>query len=167
MTCGKFFFHALALAVFGLLFASTSFADNAHQITQMGHDIVVGQGQKTGDLTCFGCSIRIHGAEVAGDVTSFGGTISVDDQSQVDGDVTAIEGNARVEKYASVAGDLTVLGGQLRRDPASHVDGDVTSMGGRGWFWLILAAPFALLGLVIALIVWFVQWIRRPTPAHA
>ena len=90
------------------------------------------------------------------------GNITIEEQAQVSGDVTAFAGDLRLTKNVKVDGDAAVFGGQLRRDPEARVGGDVTSMGGRGWIMLIFLSPLVVLGLVVALVIWLVQRIRRP-----
>jgi cytoskeletal protein CcmA (bactofilin family) len=156
-----------ALAFVSLCLSTGAWASDNPSYTQTGRDIDIGQNQQVGDLTCFGCSIRVRG-QVAGDVTAFAGNIVLEDQAQVSGDVTTIAGDMRLDEGVKVAGDATVIGGQLRRDPQSSVSGDITSLGGRGWFWPILLAPFMMLGLLIAFVVWLVQRLRTPSvPAAA
>jgi hypothetical protein len=138
-----------------------AFAKDNPSVTQVGHNISVGPDQKTGELTCFGCSIRVRG-EVAGDVTAFGGSITLEDRGQVAGDVTGFGGDIRLDKAAKVSGDVAVFGGEIRRDPEASIGGDVTSMGGRGWIIPILLFPFVLLGLLVALVVWLVQRLLKP-----
>jgi hypothetical protein len=132
--------------------------------TQLGRNISIGPNDKTGDLTCFGCSIRVRG-EVAGDVTTFGGSIVIEDQGQVAGDVTGFGGDVRLDQGVKVSGDVTIFGGNLHRDPQASVAGDVTSMGGRGWLVPILLTPIVFLGLVVALVIWLVQRVRQPPVA--
>src|SRR2546425_654204 len=160
--------HFRVAARFLLLFLvlpGASFANPSY--TQFGHNISVGPNNKTGDLTCFGCSIRVRG-EVAGDVTAFGGSIVIEDQGQVAGDVTGFGGDVRLDKGVKVSGDVTVFGGKIQRDPQASIAGDVTSMGGHGWLVVIFLAPIVVLGLLVALVVWIVQYLRRPSmPATA
>ena len=85
----------------------------------------------------------------------------------ITGDVRVVGGNARAENGTQVAGDLTVIGGTLLRDPQASVAGDVTTLGGGGWVFLIFLLPFAILGGIIALIVWLNQRSRRPAPVPA
>jgi len=155
------------LAVSCLALSVTALAKDNPSYTQFGHTINVGPSDEVGDLTCFGCSVHVRGL-VAGDVTAFGGNITIEDQALVSGDVTAFAGDLRLTKNVKVDGDATVFGGQLRRDPEAGVGGDVTSMGGRGWIMLIFLSPLVVLGLVVALVIWLVQRIRRPAvPATA
>lgn len=157
----------LWLAVSCLALSVTAFSKDNPSYTQVGHTITVGPSDEVGDLTCFGCSIYVRGL-VAGDVTAFGGNVTIEEQAQVSGDVTAFAGDLRLTRNVKVDGDATVFGGQFRRDPQASVGGDVTSMGGRGWITLIFLAPLLVLGLVVALVIWLVQRIRRPAvPATA
>jgi hypothetical protein len=154
-------------ALFWLAFSMAAFAKDNPSYTQLGRNINVGPDDQVGDLTCFGCSIRIRG-EVAGDVTTFGGSVTVEDQAQVAGDVSIFGGDARLDRGVKVAGDVSVFGGQIHRDPQAAIAGDVTSFGGHGWLLPILASPIVLLSLLVALVVWIVQRTRRPSlPAAA
>jgi hypothetical protein len=85
----------------------------------------------------------------------------------VGGDVIAIHGNVRVESGSQVGGDLTAIAGTARRDAQATVGGDVTSMGGGGWVLLIFLVPFAILGGIVALIIWLIQRSRRPAQVPA
>ncbi|HUO26012.1 MAG TPA: polymer-forming cytoskeletal protein [Candidatus Aquilonibacter sp.] len=161
-------FRTPALATLSvLILGMTAAALSDPDYTQVGHDISVGRDQNVGDVTCFGCSIRIRG-QVAGDATTFGGSIVVEDQAQVAGDVTAFAGNVRLDEGVKIAGDATVFGGEIRRAPDAQIAGDVTSFGGRAWIPLILLAPFLFLGLLVGGVLWLVQRGRRPeVPAPA
>src|SRR5258707_14134599 len=85
-------FYAL---LFSMAFSPAAFAKDNPSYTQLGRNINVGPNDQVGDLTCFGCSIRIRG-EVAGDVTTFGGSVTVEDQAQVAGDGSIFCGDARL-----------------------------------------------------------------------
>jgi hypothetical protein len=145
-----------------LTLSTMAFASKQSDRTSWGHNITVGPNDESSDITCVACSIRIRG-QVAGDVTAIAGSIIIEDQGQVAGDVTAIAGNTRLDNQVKVAGDVTVIAGDVRRDPAASVSGDVTAMGGRAWIVPILLAPFVILGLLVAFIVWLVQRGRRPS----
>jgi hypothetical protein len=133
----------------------------------VGHNINVGPDEEVSEATCFGCSIRVRG-HVFGDVTTFGGSIIVEEQGQVDGDATTFGGDIRIAKEVKVGRDVTVFGGRIRRDPAASVGGDVTTMGGPGWIVLIFLFPLLFLAAFIALLVWIVRRIMRPSvPAAA
>lgn len=149
-----------------LAVSTAAFAASNPDRTSWGHNISVGPNEEVADITCIACSIRVRG-QVAGDVTTLGGSILVEDQGQVAGDVTAVAGNVGLDKAVTVAGDVTVVGGNLRRDSQANVSGDVTSVGGRFWIVPILLAPFVILGLLVAFIVWLVQRLRRPHHAVA
>jgi hypothetical protein len=101
-------------------------------------------------------------------VTTFGGSIVVEEQGQVGGDATTFGGDIRIAKEVKVGGDVTVFGGRIRRDPAASVGGDVTTMGGPGWIVLIFLFPLLFLAAFIALLVWIIRRIMRPSvPAAA
>jgi cytoskeletal protein CcmA (bactofilin family) len=148
-----------------LAVSTTAFAASKADRTSWGHNISVGPNEQVADVTCIACSIRVRG-QVAGDVTTVGGSVLVEDQGQVAGDVTAVAGNVSLDKAVKIAGDVTVVGGEMRRDSQASVGGDVTAVGGRGWIVPILLAPFVILGLLVAFIVWLIQRRRRPAP-HA
>ncbi len=134
--------------------------------TQFNRDIRVESGEKTGDVTCFNCSIYIRG-EVSGDATAFHGRIVVETGASVAGDATAFLGDVRVEPGSRLAGDVTVFGGSLHRDTGAAVAGDVTSFENKVWVFLILLIPLVFVGLIIALIVWLVERSRRSVPVAA
>jgi hypothetical protein len=154
------------LSMFVLVFLTLStaaFARNPSDRTSWGNNITIGPNDEASEVTCMGCTIRIRG-EVAGDATTIGGSIVIEDQGQVAGDVTAVAGNVRLNKNTKVAGDVTVVGGELRRDPEASVSGDVTAMGGHGWVVPIILAPFVILGLFVAFVLWLVKRLRQPSP---
>jgi hypothetical protein len=133
---------------------------------QINHDIHVQPEEQVGDVTCINCSVYVLG-RVSGDVTTVNGNIVAEQGATVSGDATAVRGDARIESGAQVAGDLTAIAGTVRRDPRASIGGDVTSMGGGGWVFLIFLLPFAVLGGMIALIIWLVQRSRQPEPVPA
>ena len=156
-----------AVVLFCLAFSTSASAKDNPSYTQLGHNISIGPNEQVGELTCFGCSIRVRG-QVAGDVTTFGGSVVVEDQSQVVGEITTFAGDIRLGPGAKVSGDVTVFGGRMRRDPEASISGDVTTMGGRHWFVPIVLAPFLFVGLLVAFVIWLVQRMRRPSaPAVA
>jgi hypothetical protein len=147
--------------------SGTSFADAPRDRTQLGSNITIRPGEEAGDVTCFGCSVRVRG-HVSSDVTAFGGSVILEDQGEVQGDITIFGGSIRLSKEAKVKGDVTVFGGRVQRDPAATVGGDVTTMGGPGWIVLIVLTPLLFLGLFVALIVWVIRRLLRPAvPAAA
>jgi cytoskeletal protein CcmA (bactofilin family) len=144
-----------------------AWAQSNHDRTQVGRNISIGAHEEASDATCFGCSIRVRG-HVAGDVTAFDGSIVIEDEGQVDGDATTFGGGIRLENEVKVKGDVTVFGGRIQRDPGAAIGGDVTTMGGPGWVLLILVAPFVILGFFVALILWGIRRMLRPSmPAAA
>jgi hypothetical protein len=147
--------------------STAAFANGGRDRTQVGSNISVAPNEEVGEVTCFGCSVRVRG-QVSGDVTTFGGTIVIEDQGQVGGDVTTFGGGIRLGKEVTVNGDVTVFGGRIQRDPAATVGGDVTTMGGPGWVLLIFVVPIVFLGLFVALIVWVIRrLLRRAVPVAA
>jgi hypothetical protein len=150
-----------AWVLISLAVSTAAFAADNPERTQIGHTINVGPNEEVGEVTCVGCSIYIRG-QVAGDATAVGGNIYLEDHAQVAGDVTVVAGDVRLDKDVKVAGEVTLVGGEFRRDPQANISGDVTTVGGRGWIIPILLAPFAILGLIIAFVVWLVQRIRKP-----
>jgi hypothetical protein len=153
------------LAVLSLL-AAPALGQKSSDRLQFNHDIFVDPGQKLGDLTCINCSVFVRG-EVAGDVTAVHGNVVVEQGSQVAGDVTVVLGDLRLQSAAQVAGDVTTVGGTVRREPQASVAGDVTSLAGVGWIILIFLLPLTIVGGMIALIVWLIARIQRPTPVRA
>jgi hypothetical protein len=152
----------LLYVVFIVAFSSTVFADSARDRTQVGSNISVGPEEEVSEATCFGCSIRVRG-HVSGDVTVFGGTLVVEEQGQIGGDATVFGGNVRIEKEVKIHGDVTVFGGRILRDPGAIVGGDVTTMGGPGWVFLIFLLPLIFFGVFVALIVWLIRRLLRPS----
>jgi hypothetical protein len=148
------------------LVPSPTFAETSPDRFQMNHDIHIQADERVGDVTCIGCSIYVRG-QVSGDVTAIAGSVIAEPGASITGDVTTIGGNTRVESGSQVAGDLTAIGGDLRRDPQASVAGNVTTIGGHGWVFLIFLLPLAVLGGIIALIVWLIQRSRRPIPVPA
>jgi hypothetical protein len=153
------------LAVLSLL-AAPALGQKSSDRLQFNHDIFVDPGQKLGDLTCINCSVFVRG-EVAGDVTAVHGNVVVEQGSQVAGDVTVVLGDLRLQSAAQVAGDVTTVGGTVRREPQASVAGDVTSLAGVGWIILIFLLPLTIVGGMIALIVWLIARIQKPTPVRA
>lgn len=162
----------LPLRLFACLFAVTAlsglgFANSAPDHTQFGSDIFVGPNEQAGELTCFGCSVRVRG-HVLGDVTTFGGSVALEEGGQIDGEATTFAGGVRMEKEVTIKGDVTVFGGRIRRDPTATIGGEVTNFGGGFWIVLIFALPLVFLGLFIAFIVWIVRKLTQPSvPAAA
>ena len=133
---------------------------------QINRDIHIQPSDQVGDVTCINCSVYVLG-RVSGDVTTINGSIVAEQGATIAGDATTVRGNIRLENGTQVAGDLTAIAGTARRDPQATVGGDVTSMGGGGWVFLVFLLPFAVLGAIIALIIWLIQRSRRPAPVPA
>lgn len=162
----------LPLRLFACLFAVTalsslSLASSAPDRTQTGSDIIVRPNEEAGELTCFGCSVRIRG-HVMGDVTTFGGSVVVEEGGQIDGEATTFAGSVRMEKDVKIKGDVTVFGGRIRREPTATIGGEVTNFGGGIWIAIIFGLPLIFLALFIALIVWLIRKLMHPAvPAAA
>jgi hypothetical protein len=161
----KFTLFSLVLVLL-LVGAPFLLAKDKPEYTQFGHQINVAPGQKTGDLTCFACSIHVRG-EVAGDVTAFAGNVVLEEGGSVAGDVTTFGGVVRVGSGSKIAGDLTALGGKVSRDPNAQIAGDVTALVGPVWLVLIFGLPLFLLAGIVALIVWLVQKRQPPAQTYA
>lgn len=163
-TCRRFVLATLLL----LACSAPLFAAKSTDRTQIGRDIHIAAGEKTGDVTCINCSIYAQG-QIAGDVTAVHGNVTLETGSAVAGDVTAVWGNIRTESGTQVAGDLTAVAGSVRRDPQSTASGDVTSLEGTKWVLAIVLPPLVFLGCIIALIIWLVQRNRVtvPVPVYA
>lgn len=150
-----------------LVLSGATLANTSHERTQFGHDITIGAGEESGEVTCFGCTVHVRG-KVSSDVTTFGGGIIVEDQGEITGDISAFGGNTRLERNAKVGGDVAVFGGRLYRDSTATVGGDVTSFSGSVWLIVIFGLPLVLLGALIALIIWLVRRLIKPAvPAAA
>jgi hypothetical protein len=154
---------AFQLSPYMLLLAvlsTAALADSTHERTQFGHDISIGPGEDTGEVTCFGCSVRVRG-HVTSDVTTFGGSVILEDRGEVAGDVAAFGGNVRLDGPVRIDGDLSVFGGRIHRDSTATIGGDVTNFGGGFWMLLIFGLPLIMFGAFIALIVWLVRILTR------
>lgn len=157
----------LSLLLWMIVLSSPAFADGSRARTQFGRDIVVGPNEEVSDATCFGCSVRVRG-NITGDVTTFGGSVVVEDAGEIAGDTTSFGGDIRLSRGVKLNGDVTVFGGRLRRDPEATIRGDVTNFGSPIWLVLIFGLPLIILGAFIALIVWLIRRLLRPTvPAAA
>lgn len=158
---------AATLLCFATTASATSPARSAPDRTQTGTDIIVGPNDQAGELTCFGCSVRVRG-HVLGDVTTFGGSVVVEEGGQVDGDATTFAGGVHMEKDVNIKGDVTVFGGRIRRDPSATIGGEVTNFGGGIWIAVIFGLPLVFLALFIALVVWLIRKLTQPAvPAAA
>jgi hypothetical protein len=156
-------------ALCGLLISilpSAALAEANADRFQINHDIHIQADDQVGDVICINCSVYVLG-QVSGDVITINGNIVVEQSATISGDVTTVRGNARLENGTQVAGDLTAIAGTVRRDPQASVGGDVTSMGGGGWVFLVFLLPFAILGGIVALIIWLIQRSRPPAPVPA
>lgn len=143
--------------------AGFAVAEGSHERTQFGHDISIAADEQASDVTCFNCSVRVHG-KVMGDLTVFGGNVTIERDASVAGDLTVFAGDLRLDAGSSVK-DLTVFGGRIRRDSQSTIGGDVTTFGGGAalWLFIIFGLPLLVLGAFIALVIWLIRRYARPT----
>jgi len=142
------------------LLAAPALARQKSDRFQLNHDIIVEPGQTSGDLECVNCSAFVRG-EVHGDVSVIHGNLVIEHGGKVTGDVCTVLGDLRLHSGAQVQGDAAAVGGTVRRAPEATINGDVTSLGGTGWVLLIMLLPLAVLGGLIALIVWLIARIRQ------
>jgi hypothetical protein len=156
----RYVVRLLGYLLFAGVLSGAAYADGPDR-TQFGRNINIGPGEEVGDVTCFGCSVRVRG-HVSSDVTTFGGGIVVEEQGEIAGDVTSFGGDVRLDKDVKVAGDITVFGGRLHRDATATVSGDVTNFSGSGWLLLIFGLPLLMLGAFVALVIWLVRRLMRP-----
>lgn len=158
--------HACCLLMIFLAPSTLLAAEANADLFQFNHNIQIQPDEKVGDVTCINCSVYVRG-QVAGDVTTVNGNIVAEQSAAIAGDLTVIRGNVHVENSAQVGGDVISIAGSVRRDPQATVGGDVTSLGGGGWVFLIFLLPFAVLGGIVALIIWLIQRSRRPAQVPA
>lgn len=149
-----------------LIITTAARASNQPDRTQFGHDIRVEAGETVSDVTCFACNVYVHG-QVGGDVTVFGGNVTLAENVTVSGDVTVFLGDARLGEGAKIMGDATIFGGMVRRQPGATVSGEQTDFKSKPLTVLMIASPFIVLGLIIALVVWLVQRGRRSVAVPA
>lgn len=142
--------------------AGSAVAQGSHERTQFGHDISIGVDEQASDVTCFSCSVRVHG-KVTGDLTVFGGSVTIEHDASVAGDLTVFAGDLRLDAGSTVK-DITLFGGRIRRDTQSTVGGDITTFGGGAalWLFIIFGLPLMFLGALVALIIWLVRRFARP-----
>lgn len=145
--------------------AGSAVAERSHERTQFGHDISIAADEQASDVTCFSCSVRVHG-KVTGDLTVFGGSVTIERDASVAGDLTIFAGDLRLDAGTTVK-DVTVFGGRIRRDSQSTIGGDVTTFGGGValWLFVIFGLPLLFLGAFIALIIWLIRRFARPAVA--
>jgi hypothetical protein len=152
-----------------LVCASCAYALAApgHERTQWGSNISVGQGEETGELTCFGCSIRVRG-HVAGDIAVFGGSLVIEDGGVVDGDVAVFAGGMRLESSVKIGGDVAVFGGRIRRDSGASIGGDTANFGWPISILFIFVLPLAFFAAFVWFVIWLIRRLMRPAvPATA
>lgn len=124
----RFAYFLIAVGLFSL--PSAAGAQEAAERQQYVRDIVIQSGETTGDLTCYFCSIRVHGT-VKGDAITIGGGIEID--GQVIGDAVAAGGGIRLGPGAKVGGEAVAAGGRLERGAQASVGGEAESA---WWFYV-------------------------------
>ncbi len=147
----------LVAVLFAIATPKTLHAWDGDQV-HVGQSITVGEDEKTGNLVCVGCSIRMEGTSQ--DVVAIGGSIMVD--GTVQGDLVAVGGSVLLGDNASVSGDVVTVGGHLARHPNAVVKGDVTEQSGTFVLLGVFLIPLVPVVLIIALIVWLISRNRRP-----
>jgi len=128
---------------------------------EFGRNITIQEGQTSGDISCFNCSVYVRG-RVNGDIAVFGGRVVVD--GSVKSDIAVFWGTVRLEDGAHAGGDVAVFGGAIRRAPTAAIHGEVVSFG-RGWVLLPVVVMVVIVWLIVALIVWLVTR-NRKAPVH-
>jgi hypothetical protein len=147
--------HCLILLALLFVVATPSAlrASGNNDRVQVGHSIVVEEGEEVGDLVCIGCSIRMMGT--CGDIVDVGGSISVD--GTVKGDAVTVGGGMHLGENASIDGDVVTVAGGLSRHPNSVIKGQITSQSGPLVFLGLLLVPLLPVILIVALIIWLVK----------
>jgi hypothetical protein len=156
--------HCLILLALLFVVAAPSalLANDKNDRVQIGHSIVVEEGEEAGDLVCIGCSIRMMGT--CGDIVAVGGSISI--EGTVKGDAVTVGGGMHLGENASVDGDVVTVGGGFSRHPNAVVKGDVTSRSGPAIFLGLLLVPLLPVVLIVALIIWLVKPNRPRAPVR-
>ena len=118
--------HCLILLALLFVVAAPSAlrASDKNDRVQVGHSIVVEEGEEAGDVVCIGCSIRMMGT--CGDIVAVGGSITID--GTVKGDAVAVGGGMHLGENASVDGDVVTVGGGLSRHPNAVVKGQTSPL---------------------------------------
>lgn len=141
------------LTVVVLLAACTLPAAAENDIVRFGSTIVVPEGQSTGDIVCFLCSVEVRGP-VHGDIVVFGGSVHLDQRAG--GDVVVFAGDLWLDGDASVAHDIVIFGGSLHGEE-SHATG-----GNKIIFPPIIFLPILI---VLAAVLWgfwlLIRWLLR------
>lgn len=154
----------LAALVVTLVLSAAAFAQKSDEDrVEFGRNITVQEGQTTGDISCFNCSVYVRGT-VNGDIAVFGGRVVV--EGSVKHDIAVFWGTVRLEDGAEAGGDVAVFGGAIKRAPTATIHGDTVAFG-RVWALLPVGIVVVIVWLIIALIVWLVTRNRRvPAPGQ-
>lgn len=111
------------LAILAAIFFAAALAGTARaqERTSWMRGVSVAPEERTGEVTCFFCSVNVRGT-VSGDVTTIGGDIMV--HGEVTGDAVALGGNVRLEGGATVKQDAVAIGGFATKEPGAHTHED-------------------------------------------
>ena len=148
------------LLLFALLASLPLHAGNGDRV-HFGKSIDVADDERTGDLVCIGCSIRVEGT-CEGDIVAIGGSIALEGDAQ--GDVVAVGGSIRLGENAVVARDVVTVGGRLWRHPNAVVRGTISTRSGVLIILALVVIPLLPVIVMVALIVWLINRNRRPVP---
>lgn len=144
---------ALLTACLIALCAPAARADDNN--ASLGHDIVVHEGETSGDIACAFCNVRIHG-DVHGDVAIAFGTLTVDPDHEITGDVAVLHGDVTLRESAHINGDASIIGALHEDDGAGiHGSRNVITL----WLWPII--PLAPLLVFVGIIWLIVHLVRR------
>jgi hypothetical protein len=154
----------LLAAALLLCVATPAFADRNEDRAGVGNDIVINDGETSGDIACAFCAVRIHG-DVKGDVAVFMGSVTVDAGHRISGDVAMLGGDLNLGAESEVGGDVAIAAGDVNSGPGAMIHGAQTVLPGRMWLILPLA-PFLILAGIIWLVVYLVRRNRYQFPVY-
>ena len=136
-----------------------------------GANVLVVQGQKTGDVRACGGNVTVLG-HVTGDVTNYGGRVIVAGSGKVDGDIQGYGGSVEIagvvggdvksygghitlDASAQVGGDVIAYDGSISASPSAHVAGEIRhdETPGSGMSWLPFSNPFSFSFPIIPIIL--------------
>jgi hypothetical protein len=138
----------------GLALLITPAAHARQDTATVGHDIIVREGETSGDIACAFCNVRVHG-DVHGDIAIAFGNLTVDSGHEVTGDVAVLHGDVALRDNTRIGGDAAIIG-------TLHEDDGATITGSRSvvsiWLWpFIPLAPLLILAGIIWLIVHLIR----------
>lgn len=120
----------------------------AEDRTSYFRDVVVQEGEKSADVLCIYCSVRLNGV-AEGDAVAIGGDVEL--TGSVKGDVVTIGGRIRLHSGTEIEGDAIAIGGWLERAAPSKVGGDAQAL---PWAYIPGQRRPVLLGGAIYAAVW-------------